>query len=92
MIQSLAKKVFRTLGSSGVCRIDFMLNDATKEIYVNEINTIPGSLSYYLWEATNLSFNDELDELIQLALKRDQDRKQKIFSYDTNILQSYAKK
>ena len=92
LIQSLAKKVFRTLGSSGVCRIDFMLNDATKEIYVNEINTIPGSLSYYLWEATNLSFKDELDELIQLALKRDQDRKQKIFSYDTNILQSYAKK
>ena len=91
-IQTIAKKVFRVLGSSGVCRIDFMLNNETKEIYVNEINTIPGSLSFYLWEASGMSFKDELDQMIQNALKRDQDRKNKIFSYDTNVLQSYAKK
>ena len=91
-IQTITKKVFRVLGSSGVCRIDFMLNNETKEIYINEINTIPGSLSFYLWEASGMSFKDELDQMIQNALKRDQDRKHKIFSYDTNVLQSYAKK
>lgn len=90
-IENLARKVFRILGSSGVCRIDFMMNNLTKKIYVNEINTIPGSLSYYLWNAANKSFTQELDELIHLALKKEQDKKNKIFSYDTNILKSYAK-
>ena len=92
IITNLARRVFRILGSSGVCRIDFMMDDETKKIYVNEINTIPGSLSFYLWDAAGISFKEELDQLIHLALKRQQERSRKIFSYDTNILQSYAKK
>ena len=91
-INNLARRVFRILGSSGVCRIDFMMNGQTGKVYVNEINTIPGSLSFYLWDAAGVGFSAELDQLIHLALKRVQDKKRKIFSYDTNILQSYAKK
>ena len=55
-------------------------------IYVNEINTIPGALSYYLWEATNKTFEQELDELIALAFKRDRERQNRIYSYEQNIL------
>ena len=60
------------------------LND--NSIYVNEINTIPGALSYYLWEATGKSFESEIDELIELAFKRNRERQNRIYSYDQNIL------
>lgn len=85
-VQEIAVKTFKMLGCNGVSRIDFMMDLATREIYVNEINTIPGALSYYLWEATNKSFEKELDELIELAFKRDRERQNRIYSYDQNIL------
>lgn len=74
----------------GVSRIDFMIDEDTGEVFVNEINTIPGSLSFYLWEATGLSFADLTDQLICLALKRQRQRSNLIFSYDTNILSANA--
>ena len=55
-IQQLATKIFRLLGCAGVSRLDFLMNDKTEEVYFNEINTIPGSLSFYLWEKSGLSF------------------------------------
>ena len=66
-------------------RIDFIIDDDTKEIYVNEINTIPGSLSFYLWEATGLKFDQLMDRLVKLALKRKREQGQKTVSYDQNI-------
>ena len=60
----------------------------TKEnkVYVNEINEIPGALSYYLWEASGKSFEQELDEIIDIAIKRHRDKEKLTFSYDQNIL------
>lgn len=84
-IQQLARDTFRVLGCHGVSRIDFIVDDDTKEIFVNEINTIPGSLSYYLWEATGLSFDKLMDTLVKLALKRKREQGQKTVSYDQNI-------
>ena len=55
------------------------------KVYVNEINTIPGALSYYLWEATGKTFTEEIDELVQIALKRDREKNKLTFSYDQNI-------
>ena len=60
-------------------------NKETGKVYVNEINTIPGALSYYLWEATGKSFEKEIDELVQIALRRDRDKNKLTFSYDQNI-------
>ena len=57
----------------------------TRKIYVNEINTIPGSLSFYLWEAAGLKFPDLMDRLVRLALKRKRDQESKTVSYDSNI-------
>ena len=85
-IQTLACDTFRALGCRGVSRIDFLVDNDTNEVYVNEINTIPGALSYYLWEATGTKFEEEIDKIIDLAFKRERERKQLTFSYDQNIL------
>ena len=85
-IQKYAVETFKVLGCRGVSRIDFLVDNDTNEVFVNEINTIPGALSYYLWEATGTSFEKEIDELVSLALKRQREREDLIFSYSQNIL------
>ncbi len=85
-IRTLAVETFKVLGCSGVSRVDFLLDKDTNEIYINEINTIPGALSYYLWEATNKTFMQEIDELVELAYKRQRQREKRVYSYDQNIL------
>ena len=85
-IQKLAQETFKVLGCSGVARIDFLMDAESEEVYVNEINTIPGALSYYLWEATGKTFEQELDEVVDIALKRHREREKLTFSYDQNIL------
>ena len=77
---------FRAINAAGVCRVDCMMDGDSGEIFVNEINTIPGSLSFYLWEASGLSFAALMDELVRIALKRQRRRKQLHFSFDTNLL------
>ena len=84
-IRQLASETFRVLACNGVSRIDFMIDKENDEIFVNEINTIPGSLSFYLWEETGIPFNQLIDKLISLALKRKRDTDRKTYSYDTNI-------
>lgn len=84
-IQFLAGETFRVLSCHGVSRIDFMIDRKTRDIYVNEINTIPGSLSFYLWEATGIKFDELMDKLVQLALKRKREMGMKTVSYDQNI-------
>lgn len=85
-IQHMAIETFKVLGCSGVARIDFMIDLNDNNVYVNEINTIPGALSYYLWEATDKTFKEEIDELIAIAFKRARQRKNRVYSYDQNIL------
>ena len=85
-IQDIAVKTFKVLGCNGVSRIDFMIDLENNNVYVNEINTIPGALSYYLWEATGKTFEKELDELVEIAFKRNRERQNRTYSYDQNIL------
>ena len=90
LIQQLAKETFRILGTSGVCRIDFLMDADTKKVYVNEINTIPGSLAFYLWQAAGVSFSELMDKLVELALDRERRRSKMTFSYETNILSNFS--
>ena len=85
-IRALAKDVFKALGAAGVVRIDFILDTDTDKVYVNEINTIPGSLSFYLWEKTDMPYGELLDKLISLAFRRNRNRENLTFTIDTNIL------
>ncbi len=89
-IRQLALDTFRVLGSSGVCRIDFMMNADTADVFVNEINTIPGSLAFYLWQASGVSFPELMDRIIELALDRERERSRRTYSYDTNLLSTYS--
>lgn len=84
-IQTLAGETFRVLGCHGVSRVDLMIDNETDSVYVNEINTIPGSLSFYLWEAAGLTFTQLMDTLVSLALQRKRDAASKTVSYDSNI-------
>ena len=85
-IRTLAKDIFKCIGASGVVRIDFIIDTDTGKVYANEINTIPGSLSFYLWEATGIKYPELLDRLISLAFKRHRGRQNLTFTIDTNIL------
>ncbi len=84
-IQFLARETFRVLSCHGVSRVDMIIDRKTRDIYVNEINTIPGSLSFYLWEATGISFEQLMDKLVELAIKRKREQGLKTVSYDHNI-------
>ena len=84
-IQFLARETFRVLSCHGVSRVDMIIDRKTRDIYVNEINTIPGSLSFYLWEASGISFEQLMDKLVELAIKRKREQGLKTVSYDHNI-------
>lgn len=84
-IQQMAGETFRVLSCHGVSRVDVMIDEKDNSVYVNEINTIPGSLSFYLWEASGIKFNELMDRLVQLALKRKRAIDRKTFTYDQNI-------
>ncbi|MDE6144873.1 MAG: D-alanine--D-alanine ligase [Muribaculaceae bacterium] len=84
-IQHLAGETFRLLSCHGVSRVDVMIDRTDGQIYVNEINTIPGSLSFYLWEASGISFDKLMDKLVELAIKRKRQSEMKTVSYDQNI-------
>ena len=85
-VRSLAVKAFQALGCNGVARIDFMIDEETDKLYFNEINTIPGSLAFYLWEPLGVPYKELLHRMIQLALKRTRIEEGLTFSFDTNIL------
>lgn len=84
-IREIAGETFRVLSCHGVSRIDVMIDEKDDSVYVNEINTIPGSLSFYLWEASGISFTQLMDRLVALALKRKRESDRKVFTYDQNI-------
>ena len=83
-IQKMAVKAFQTLGCGGVARIDFMLDK--DKIYLNEINNIPGSLAFYLFEPAGIPFPKLLDQLIDLAFQRQRDNAALHFTFENNLL------
>lgn len=87
-IRELAVKAFKALACNGVSRIDFMIDEENGELYFNEINTIPGSLAFYLWEPVGIPYKELLDRMIQIALKRVRTEENLTFTFDTNILNS----
>ena len=91
-IQYLAGETFRVLSCHGVSRVDVMIEGASqpdetgcRKIYVNEINTSPGSWSFYLWEGTGVAGGEEMELLVQLASRRKREEGMKTVSYDQNI-------
>lgn len=92
VIRSLAVHTFKTFDASGVARLDFLVNAETEDVYFNEINTIPGSFSFYLWDKSNMNFTQLMEELISIGIKKHQAKNGRIRSYDTNLLSEKAAK
>lgn len=91
-IQKASCDIFRLLSCSGLARLDFLVDSNSGQFYFNEINTIPGSFSFYLWKESNLSFRNLLQELIDIAIQEHQEKNGRVLSYKTNLLSQKAVK
>lgn len=89
-IEDLSIKTFKILGCSGIVRIDYIIDQDSNSIYVNEINTIPGSLSFHLWKNKGISYKNLLEKLINLSLKKHREEKNITYSFDNNILSNFS--
>ena len=88
-IKDYALETFKVLNASGVARVDFLIDDKNKKIYVSEINTIPGSLSAYLWLVKKKLQSELILDLLNLALKERQFEKELIYAFSNNLLESF---
>ncbi|MDR2895731.1 MAG: D-alanine--D-alanine ligase [Propionibacteriaceae bacterium] len=89
-IQSLAKETFCCLGLEGVTRVDFLMDGVSGQIWINEVNTIPGSLAFYLFEPVGLPYPALLDRLVELAMARFRRQQDVTLAFDSNILAGAA--
>ena len=85
-IRQLAVKIFQLFECAGLARIDFLMEGESGQVYFNEINTIPGSFSFYLWEPSGIPFGELTHRLIDIAISRHQEKNRHIRSYDVNLL------
>lgn len=83
-VQDMSVEIFKVLDCKGVVRIDYMLDGDT--LYVGEINTIPGSMAFYLWEPTGLPYAKLIDRMVELALRANADKNKSVFAFDSSIL------
>ena len=88
-MKNYAVKTFKVLNASGVARIDFLIDDKNRKLFVNEINTIPGDLSSYLWMAKKMSEQELIENLIKLAIAEQKKRDEMIYAFPGNLLEQY---
>jgi D-alanine-D-alanine ligase len=90
-IQDATIKVFKALEGCGVARIDYFVDPKTEKFWINEVNSPPGSLAFYLYEPMGISYKEELDIMIEAALERFKDQSKTRFTFDSPLLEQMAK-
>ncbi len=85
-IQQLSVDIFRHMDCKGVVRIDYMYDAKTDGLYITEINTIPGSLAYYLWENAGVSYAELINRLVKYALRAHQEKTDSNYAFSSDIL------
>lgn len=90
-IQDTTVAVFKTLEGCGVARVDYFVDPKTEKFWINEINTIPGSEAFYLFEPMGISYKKEIDILIESALERATDQSKTQYTFDSGLLEQMAK-
>jgi D-alanine-D-alanine ligase len=85
-VKSAALTAFAAIGASGVVRVDFLYDRAAARLLINEVNTTPGSLSYYLWEEDGLRFDQLVSELVRIALDRHESQRATVYTFAANLL------
>jgi D-alanine-D-alanine ligase len=91
-IQKLARQAFIAIGGRGTARIDFLARPESGEVFLNEINTLPGSLAFYLWQETGLSPAEFAHKLVTLAQDAHADKRRNLYNYRTNLIQLTAQR
>lgn len=89
-IKKLSLDIFRTLDCKGVVRIDYIIDEASGTVYVNEINTIPGSLAFYLWSPVGVSFEELIDTMVRSAIDAHSRKNKASYGFDSSILQKVS--
>lgn len=90
-VKDLTIKAFKALHSKGVVRIDFLYDTKENKVYVNEINTIPGSFAFYLWDYDGLKYPELIDKLIEIAEKENEEKRKNNYTYNSNIVGNFEK-
>lgn len=85
-IQDVARRAFRAIGGHGTARIDFLAHPDTGQVILNEINTLPGSLAFYLWQAEGLSPEQTVDRLVAIAREANAQKRRNTYDYQSNLL------
>ncbi|MCC6805346.1 MAG: D-alanine--D-alanine ligase [Anaerolineae bacterium] len=85
-IQDIAMRAFRAIDGRGIARIDFLVRPERDEIFLNELNTLPGSLSFYLWEPTGIKPRELVDRLVTLAQDAYAEKRRSTYNYQTNLI------
>lgn len=88
-IQEYAKTFFAEIGGQGLARIDFLVSKDESKVYLNEINTLPGSVAFYLWKETGISFETLVDKLVTLGFERSVEKNKLITTFNSNILSGF---
>ena len=86
-IKDLTARVFKALNSRGVVRVDFIIDNADGKVYVNEINTIPGSFAFYLWDFEGIKYHQLIDKLVQIAEEEFEEKKKNNYTYKSDIIE-----
>jgi D-alanine-D-alanine ligase len=87
-VQENALAAFKAVDAAGVARVDAFVNEDSGETWVMEINTVPGSFSFYLWEAAGLPFESLLTELIEIAMESHRLRSGLMFTFESGMLEA----
>ncbi len=85
-IQAMSCDIFRMLDCKGVVRIDYMFDRASEQVYITEINTIPGSLAFYLWESKGVKYSQLIDRMVDAALRAHEDKNARNYAFSSDIL------
>ena len=89
-IQAMSCDIFRMLDCKGVVRIDYMFDRASEQVYITEINTIPGSLAFYLWENKGVKYSQLIDRMVDCARRANEDRNMRNYAYSSDILKGVS--
>lgn len=91
-IQAAAVQAFQAIEGSGIARMDFLVIEETGEFYLNEVNTMPGSLSFYLWKESGKSAKQVVSELVELAIEANRAKRANMYDYKTSLVDLTAER
>ena len=87
-VKRLTADVFKALNSKGVVRVDFIIDNDDGKVYVNEINTIPGSFAFYLWEYEGMEYRELIDKIIEYAEAENAEKNKNVYTYSSDIIKA----